>query len=512
MSNVDRRLATRTRQARQQVESPLQGATPGTNGYGKGVNGGARPHRWRTQSGVSGDASERRSCRLDANTQLALPLVDPLEPRILPQDGRVWFTTERFVQSGARGRWRVWPHLLRDIDDVLNQRHDPNTYFSQATYDLPQRLLIHIAWITHSHVDLDCYNEPEWEGCTPDDIVREIVWHCDDLGIPPPSIILSSGRGFYCKWFWSQPIPRPEAARAGEVNRALCRAFERFGADRQSVDVTRILRISGTINSKNGQRVRIVWFNGSPDAPVTYDFDAFARDIVPASSGEEPPVVTFGPGMSVPPGTGHNSRRTILRFNVAHWNWGVVEDLRTLAQLRWPGSGIVHEGQRDLFGHFAACALAHVVLPTRLPDEVVAICREFLPSGFIANELRRQCGTVVRKARDAANGVKVEFQGTRWDPRYAYRKTTIIEKLRIEPHEERHMTRLISDGEKHRRREERRRAAGMVERSEYEARSAARGAQAATMRAQGMTLRAIAAEIGISLAQVQRLLRERDIA
>jgi hypothetical protein len=446
------------------------------------------------------------SARNGASTsfpQLTLPLVDPLEPRTLPQDGRVWFTTERLVQRGERGgRWRVWPHLLRDIHDVMNQRHDPDTYFSQATYDLPHRLLIHIAWMTHSHVDLDCYKTPEWEGCTPDEIVREIVWHCADEGIPPPSIILSSGRGLYCKWFWSTPIQRAEAARAGDVNRALCHAFHRFGADGQTVDVTRVLRISGTINSRNGQRVRIVWFNGPPDAPATYDFHAFARDMLPASTLEEPASVG-----ALPPPLGHNSAgRRILRFNIAHWYWGVVQDVRTLAELRWQG-GIVQQGSRDVFGHIAACALAHVVPPARLYSEIVGVTREFLPSGYIHSDLQRECGTVLRRARDAASGVKVEFDGRQWDPRYAYRKVSMIEKLGITPDEERHMTRLISDTEKRRREADRRRAAGMMERAEYEARSAARGAQAAEMRARGMTLRAIAAELGISSPEhVRRLI------
>ena len=32
--------------------------------------------------------------------QLALALIDPLEPRILPQDGNAWFTLNRVTADG----------------------------------------------------------------------------------------------------------------------------------------------------------------------------------------------------------------------------------------------------------------------------------------------------------------------------------------------------------------------------------------------------------------------------
>jgi hypothetical protein len=77
--------------------------------------------------------------------------------------------------------------------------------------------------------------------------------------------------------------------------------------------------------------------------------------------------------------------------------------------------------------------------------------------------------------------------------------------LQITPDEERHMTRVISDAEKERRRIERRREAGMIERSAYEARDAERRPIVNAMRARGMTWRAIAAELGISVGEAHLL-------
>jgi hypothetical protein len=133
--------------------------------------------------------------------------------------------------------------------------------------------------MTHAFVDLDICKAAKWRGLTPDEIVREIIWHCADADIPPPSIILSSGRGLYAKWFWTTPIPRAEAGRALAVNRSLCRSLADFHADPNAVDVSRILRVVGTVNSKNDRPVDIVWINGPPCAPTTYDFEAFAREL-----------------------------------------------------------------------------------------------------------------------------------------------------------------------------------------------------------------------------------------
>jgi hypothetical protein len=44
---------------------------------------------------------------------------------------------------------------------------------------------VHLAWVTHAYVDLDIYRSPELHGLKPDDMVREIIGHCDDEDIPP---------------------------------------------------------------------------------------------------------------------------------------------------------------------------------------------------------------------------------------------------------------------------------------------------------------------------------------
>ncbi len=79
-------------------------------------------------------------------------------------------------------------------------------------------------------------------------------------GVPPPSVIIDSGRGFWALWRLAQPVVMPpadsegwEAARATveDRNRGLELAF---GADRCH-NMERVMRLPGTVNRKPGGRL-----------------------------------------------------------------------------------------------------------------------------------------------------------------------------------------------------------------------------------------------------------------
>src|SRR6476469_5494816 len=92
---------------------------------------------------------------------------------------------------------------------------------------------------------------------------------------------------------------------------------------------------------------------------------------------------------------------------------------------------------------------------------------------------------------------------------YRFRKATLIDLLQITPAEECHMRALISEAEKRRRdavrQRQRRRAAGLIERAEYEAPAAGRRPLVIEMRARAMTWRTIGVELGISEGETRRI-------
>lgn len=72
-----------------------------------------------------------------------------------------------------------------------------------------------------------------------------------------PSIVVNSGRGEHHYWLLDTPI---DAAMATELQR---RWVHRCGADPAATDLARVLRVPGSVNSRNGQRVTVtVWEPG----------------------------------------------------------------------------------------------------------------------------------------------------------------------------------------------------------------------------------------------------------
>ena len=386
---------------------------------------------------------------------------DPLEPRVLPRGGWPFWTL-----NTARGnRMEQRPYRLHELEWVLGHvRPDIDTYMSQAFFSRPCRRALHVAWLTHAYVDLDIYKLPIPPNPGGAGILLRMF--CADEGIPEPSAIVFSGRGVYLKWMWSSPLPRAAAGRAVAVNKALVRRFAAWGADPAAVDVSRILRVVGTTNSRSGEAARVLWQAERSGQPLTYDFDLFADEVLLHTSMEEGrgsstaaqarsgelPVLFQERERRRAQREGERARKGEQRpFVPEDWHWGVVEDLRTLARLRSP-DGMVQPGSLDMFGHIGACQLARVIPAKQLWHEIQAWGRIILPMDYAGSEaFARHCSTLLREAQRAARGEKDTYRGRQVTPIYTYRKQTIIERLAITGQEMAHMTRLIDDGEKRRR-------------------------------------------------------------
>ena len=350
---------------------------------------------------------------------------------------------------------------------------------------------------------------------------------CSDEGIPDPSVIVFSGRGVYLKWMWSSPLPRAAAGRAVAVNRALVRRFAAWGADPAAVDVSRILRVVGTTNTKSGEVASVLWQAERDGEPLTYDFDMFADEVLPYTLEQ---VRDFRLAADVRKAEVHvlsreRERRRAQRegerarkggqrpFVPEDWHWGVVEDLRTLARLR-SADGLIKPGSLDLFGHIGACQLARVVPAGQLWHEIQAWSRIILPTDYAKSEtFARHCSTLLREAQRAARGEKDTYRGRQVTPVYTYRKETIIERLAVTGAEMAHMTRLIDDGEKRLRDRKAWRAAHTGRsRDDYERDAAGRQRQAFDLRKEGMNWAGVAKKMGLASADAARMLASRSRA
>lgn len=74
-----------------------------------------------------------------------------------------------------------------------------------------------------------------------------------------PTLIVRSGRGLYIKWVFADFLPGVARTRWQHCQNKLIEIFKDFGADPQAKDAARVLRIVGSVNSKTGTHVRVLY-------------------------------------------------------------------------------------------------------------------------------------------------------------------------------------------------------------------------------------------------------------
>ena len=106
---------------------------------------------------------------------------------------------------------------------------------------------------------------------TPEKWIRMVLRRCRRCKIPYPSIIVFTGNGVHVKWIYDETATRANFDTWNYVQRLLFVQFEDLGADPNSLDGSRVLRLPGTQNFKpetQDRQVR-VYELGSADTPKT---------------------------------------------------------------------------------------------------------------------------------------------------------------------------------------------------------------------------------------------------
>ena len=164
-------------------------------------------------------------------------------------------------------------HLLSWVDQMAGEE---KVYISQADFfwgpkndkDRHRTTTNYLKSIGTVFVDLDIYSdkedssesEPGIEG-----IAALVLQTCEKNGIPAP-LLISSGRGLYAEWILDKRLNlrhSDSATRWKSIQRRLIGALHEFGPDKKVTDITRVLRLIGTRNEKNGSLVRVVYDDGA---------------------------------------------------------------------------------------------------------------------------------------------------------------------------------------------------------------------------------------------------------
>jgi hypothetical protein len=387
---------------------------------------------------------------------------------------------------------------------------DSGVFFTQNAFNpfRPLRRFIgNVQVLTSCWADVDFYNVPELRDLQPLEVYERILeahpW------LPEPTVVKSSGRGLYLSWVFNERVHADDGKKARwlfAMDR-LAELLKPFGADANAKDLTRVLRVAGSINPKNGAVVALV--TNVVGKPVK--FGAFTDQVIDATN---PANVVRLPNGRRPPRTSKPLQRSLGRTPQGAYRLHCerMADYETLVRLR---GGKLSDGRKRMMFWFSVSA-AWTCSSTA---EAINQTRIFVQENFAdpGKYVGQSMTSAMNRMEQAEAGVTLLWNGQARDIRYQVRTSTLIDRLEVTAAEQRHMLRLRGPEERARRQAEargvkrekdrsraaeKRRQAGMLPQADY-ARKVATGAaqrrsKALSMRQAGRSIREIAAALGVT--------------
>ncbi len=181
-----------------------------------------------------------------------------------------------YTQKGKKTLgWEQWGFKTSDINwnFMSGFLTLENCYMTVNNFIKPVRTSDKCFQLTSFYVDLDYYKKDKYKDKTPEELIS-IMRKKGLFKDLEPSFFVDSGNGMYIyylidgtlngqldnlKYVWSQTEAK------------LLKRFEEFGADTQVSDVSRVLRVPGSINPKTGRTAKLI-YNTNKDS---YKYDVF---------------------------------------------------------------------------------------------------------------------------------------------------------------------------------------------------------------------------------------------
>lgn len=152
------------------------------------------------------------------------------------------------------GNFRQYHYKPEELASKLSEWLGEDVYFSQNTFYKPSRKIENIRQIRALYVDVDFYLfnfSKEW-------VLGNIDLLVQDQEIPQPNLIIHSGQGVVCVWF-IEPVPYKALPLWNVLQNDFLQKLKKLGGDSKATDVTRVFRIAGSTNSKNGEVVSVAY-------------------------------------------------------------------------------------------------------------------------------------------------------------------------------------------------------------------------------------------------------------
>lgn len=305
--------------------------------------------------------------------------------------------------------YKQWHYKYQELLDQSFE--EENVYISLNTFYSTFRRLEYLKELKAQFIDLDIYKT----GFTKEQILMNLEKNHFNKSIPMPNMIIDSGRGLYLIWILNS-VPSKALPLWKAVEEYLYSVLKPFGADRQALDPTRVLRVPGSINSKSKTKVEII-----EQYDYIYDLREIQNNFLPELDESRPKK------------KGRPSK-AIFIYRERSLYQARIQDIIKLCELRKYDL----RGQRELVLFLYRYYLCSFLEDTQKAlKDVLELNSEFI------SPLRE---TEVIRATRSAERVYLNK-----DKQYRYKNKTLIELLDITELEETYMITIISDKEYKRR-------------------------------------------------------------
>ena len=366
-----------------------------------------------------------------------------------------------------------------DIEDYKNKR---DVYYTPNTFNSPIKRQRDYLWQLHRfYIDID--HKKGTRAIDHFEVAGAIEELVQAKKIPQPTEYINSGRGIHIYWdianchimlldLWE----KIENYLFNQI-KVIEKDIENIELDKRATDPTRLLRLPGTINSKNNSKCYSML---KREKNIYNIFDLKKAYIKPNKACKK-----------------NKSKLTYLPTkNLYTLNKSRLEDFKSIVSLR----GGEVEGHRNTLIMFYSY---HYRLINEITvEELIKDVKEFnktFKKPYSIKELTSVCRSINRTVK--------HFQE---DERKGYKFTNkyIIESLDITEQEQKKLLTIISTGEKYRRKNEKRTPRNEEGLTQKQAELKELKERILKLKEQGLSLRKISEELGKSVGSIQNILKK----
>ena len=406
-----------------------------------------------------------------------------------------------FKQLGENKFPKNFTHHITHLHRAINRVGlNCDTFFTINLFKKRSRKQEFLRWINAVYIDCD-FKDPTLSAADKVALAKKVC--LEKVGFLP-SIITSSGNGLHLYFLFTSPIKASGLVRWKLVQKEFCARLQEIHADPKALDASRVLRLPGTINTKNNTRCSVVYFTrdkDDSDIVQRYSFDELADKVLPVEriviknrrkakaerqaeylkkkakreqqnkeNLEKILKSLHAKNAKAGADSELSQKMKMLSTNVMRYT-----DLMTLLYMRSKATGVVPKGARNelLFWIMNFACLAELVNSKKFYAEAEKIakkidcCWDYESNGNLS--------TLYGKLLQHEQGKTIKVFNRDFPTLYTPKNDTLIRRLIITDDEQNHLKTLISSeklkernkSKVKQRREKQRRDKGIMSREEY---------------------------------------------